>query len=608
MKHNYFYSLLAGMLLVSATVSAQYTEPAADVMFTPVSITNGNMEANPASIVLFDATAPLWKQWRYGLTGWYNVTYQANPQTWWDITTSGIETNSANVQEGSQSYRFVVDKTARNGQTASTNDWDVAIVKDRVYATTTGTYFFSMYAKSNINSTLGAALNTRNAANKDLMGGSTLSSGWTTYTSTPNWQKMVWSVVAPSGVEALEWKCQLSYNSATHYWDNASLLLRNDNTLTNFYESFNNNDYAPVIIPNNTTRQQIFPENKVLKVTNTAPVVSSTSGWEYYLLLQNLKLKPVSTDKLVLRFRVKLENNAVTNGNLYSWDQTAKNYKSHITGNEGKVGFECKIYKNTQDFNNQINVKSPTITATDDGKWQLVSVTFDASALTNLGASDFISRITIALGVPEMHYKGVMYIDDIRFGFLPTLTNSAITATTVESGNGSFTITPSRDCDLYAVPAGTALNKTALDATVTAGTGFKFTGLTGGQVSTLTAPNNMNNVGGTIDYLLVSYRSEEDYSTNGTDILSVSKGTATGLNKIHSDVFARYNAITENIEVNNTSTINTVQIHSMNGKLIYATKANQHAVTINAAKFPKGIYIVTIVVENNKSVQTKISK
>lgn len=604
MKHNYFYSLLAGMLLISATASAQYTEPAADLMFTPISLTNGNMETNPAPIVKFDGSAPLWKQWRYGIEGWYNVSYQNDPQTWFDVANSGVETNPSNVQEGTQSFKIKVDKTARNGQGQSWNSYDVTMTKDRIYTTTTGTYIFSMYAKSDVNSTVNGMLASLNAANKDAMYGSYINSAWSEYTSTPNWQKFSWSITAPTGVEALEWKAQIAYNSTTHYWDNASLLLINSNTITNYYESFNTNDYAPIIKPNNNSFQQIFPASQTLKVTNAAPIVGSTDGWGYYLVFENLKIKPAA-DKFVLRFRVKLDENAVTNGNLYCWDSGVKNYTTYVAGDENKVNFECKVFKNTQNYGDLINTQNVQITATNDGKWHLVSATFDAAALAGLGANDFISRITVNMGTPNMAYKGVMYLDDVRFGFSPTVTNSAITATTVESGNGTFSVTPSRNCDLYAVPVGTAMNKTAMDATVIAGTGFKFNTLTGAQANVLTAPYNMNSVGGTIEYQLVSYRSEEDYSMNTADKITVSKGTATSINTITGKSFVTINSGI--IDVVCSQTIKQVNVFAINGQLVYTAQPNQAKHSIHVANLAKGVYVVKTTDINNQTYLNKVS-
>jgi hypothetical protein len=586
-------------LFMATTAKSQFSEPAADVMFYDYATVNGDFEALNQTIVNLGGTAPAPSTWRYGILGWFNQAYQADPQTNLDVANSGIETSAANVLQGNQSLRI---------KTNGAGSYSVSMTTNRVGIDQTGTYFWSFWSKSltthsSSPETYSGQLSVYNNADASLQ------SAWTgIYTSSSDWQKNIFSlnVTNASAVKA-DLKIQMNYVADTYWFDNAKLIRRNDNTLANFYESFNNGDFAPVLTTNNLGSAYVDAVSNALKVNIPYPTQSEEwPGFNNYVNLSNIKIKPSTVSNFIVRWRVKLESGAT---GLYAWDKTQspRVATTQAAGDIGKFNMEVKVYKNAGVSQVGSSI-TPVLTVIDNG-WMLCEAIFDQTYFDALVGSDYISRISISFGNPGRLYHGIAYIDDIRFGFPQTVTNSAITATTVESGNGTFYITPSRACDLYAVPTSTVLNKTALDAAVTAGTGFKFTNLTGGSANELHAPYAMNTVGGNIEYLLVSYRSDEDFSTNSADKITVSKGTATSIEaaKIYG-LSTSFNAVSNSIQINCPKEIERVAIYTVTGGKVYDMNGQHRTqICVNANSLSNGIYLVKVSADG-KTVTSKIQK
>lgn len=587
------------VLCMATTAKAQFSEPAADVMFYDYATVNGDFEALNQTIVNLGGTAPAPSTWRYGILGWFNQAYQADPQTNLDVANSGIETSATNVLQGNQSFKI---------KTNGAGSYTVSMTTNRVAIDQIGTYFWSFWSKSltthsSSPETYSGQLSVYNNADASLQ------SAWTgIYASSSDWQKNIFSlnVTNASAVKA-DLKIQMNYVADTYWFDNAKLIRRNGNTLANFYESFNNGDFAPVLTTNNLGSAYVDAVSNALKVNIPYPTQSEEwPGFNNYVNLSNIKIKPSAASNFIVRWRVKLESGAT---GLYTWDKTQspRVATTQAAGDIGKFNMEVKVYKNAGI--SQIGASiTPVLTVIDNG-WMLCEAVFDQTYFDALVGSDYISRISISFGNPGRLYHGIAYIDDIRFGFPQTVTNSAITATTVESGNGTFYITPSRACDLYAVPTTTVLNKTALDAAVTAGTGFKFTNLTGGSANELHAPYAMNTVGGNIEYLLVSYRSDEDFSTNSADKITVSKGTATSIEaaKIYG-LSTSFNAVSNSIQINCPKEIERVAIYTVTGAKVYDMNGQHRTqIYVNANSLSKGIYLVKVSADG-KTVTSKIQK
>lgn len=578
------------MLFTTCFMFAQYSEQPADNMYAPVTgIINPGIETVGQTVT----TRSTPNGNRPGIEGWY---FHGSSKL--DLTASGVETDPAHVFTGAQSLRVVT--------LGPPNNYDVNLKTDRIPINGTGTYIISFYTKTTTqrsSSTGYCPVKQYDASNVQKKN---TGSGYTANVAAHTWQKVnVTFVVDDATVTEIDFEIQCNYFADTFWFDELTLVKVNSNTTASYYDGFNS--LNPNIDANNNLVQFSWhTASNSLKCVVPYPTQSENwPGFAHAVRFSSLKVVPESAEKFVLRFRVKLENGSA---GLYRWDTSvpsgSRAAEPQLEANAGIFHSEVKVFKNAG--YTQVGSSQTVSYLVTDNDWVNCQVVFPQSYFDDLVPGDFISRVSISFGRPEFLYQGIAYVDELRFGFPQTVTNSAITATTIESGNGTFSVTPSRDCDLYAVPVGTTIKKSALDAAVTAGTGFKFEGLTGGQANVLTATYAMNSVGGIIEYQLVSYRSEEDFSNNTADKISVSKGTSTNIDSFTGKAIVTINSGI--IQIVNSNTISQVCVYALNGQLVYTAQPYQLQHFISAEQLAKGVYLVKTTDINNQTSVSKISK
>jgi hypothetical protein len=485
---------------------AQGAEDPTSIQFYPYNVKNADYET-------LNQTYGMRPDGRKGIEGWDAYGKDG-------IDTIIVDNTASRVFSGSQSLKVITKGVKNNGLFP----YSAAIRTDTIAVDSIGKYIFSFWTKADTAKTDGAYGNAywmvvrgldadMKLVNDKLCDSQYGGFGWGS--NNTNWNRITLPFTikdTETNIKFVEVVIQCNYTSNKYWFDNCKLVRRNPRSQVNYLETF-----ETVELPLSVS--SIFAGTSIVDQTsksmlNPVPDPELPSSWKSNLgwgqqIVINTNIKPTSPNNWVLRFKTRFEGGP---NNLFAWNSGTNKREPQTDTNKGIFSMQCVLWKtgNIELGNTFINVK------VIDDKWIMVQGDLTHAA-ANLVGNEAIEKITISCGIPGKLYYGNWYIDDIRFGYPPMVKISSMSRSELAAG-WELKINPSRDCRLYMAPVGTEITETALEATVNAGTGFRFDNLVG-AFDNVIPTSNLNTTANPKDYIVVVYRNAEDFS-NG-DLITV---------------------------------------------------------------------------------------
>jgi len=336
-----------------------------------------------------------------------------------------------------------------------------------------------------------------------------------------DWTKVTWEISeatlqdwntglgSTDTIKYFQISIQLSKEAGTYslWFDEFNLMKVNSTVLERYTQSFDGLSLLPPEFSFANLVGPISVEEEALKIY--MPDLTGDSygnpGWGQQVTI-SLNHRPVSADNCQFRFRTKVDNFDgfcvySTPTPLTSADRETKTMQ-----------FQTRIFKGTE----QLEASMATATYAAGDRWVNVLVDFSA-AFNALGEGEAFSKIVFSVGTNAHYRDGNIYFDDFKFGHPPVVTFLGWEGTLKTSAGWDINAVPTRDAEVYIVPALTELFLDSLEAVVSRGEGVKQF-CQGGQDNTI---STMGLGADTIvEYVAVAYRDEEDMS-DGTHFLWV---------------------------------------------------------------------------------------